>query len=109
MVYLDKEITMTEKKTSVEGTVKNPLKNISFSSNSAVSRDLKAWVSARSGSVHDARWDVIWSNTRDSIHYIRVKKDSGNVMYVFVTYLDNKRNPESVFDIDNQCWLYLAE
>lgn len=76
--------------------------SIDYSSNTTVSNSLKAWLEDTKGTIDTARWDVIWNNSRTTIH-----KLTGKYLFVYIVYFDESDlgKKQAVFDLSNMCWL----
>lgn len=75
---------------------------IDYAGNSAVSNSLKSWLEDTQGMIEDVSWDIVWSNSKTSIH-----KLTGEYLYVYIVYFNETTlgNKNSIYDVNNQCWL----
>ena len=76
-----------------------------FTSNSAISEDLKTFVGDRGGSVVNATWETVWNNSKTAIHDLRTSE----FKYAFVVFFDESslHNKKMIFWLDQQCYLPL--
>lgn len=79
--------------------------NINYSSNSTVSSSIKTWLENNEGSMTDTEWEVVWNNSKTTIHRL-----TGEYLWVYIAYFpeDGLDFTTAVFDINRQCWLSLA-
>jgi hypothetical protein len=78
-----------------------PAATIRYTSNSAVSNDLKEWLGDIAGTIDHAEWDVIWTNSQAAIHRL-----FGEYLHVFVvTFHDDLGNENRVFWVDRSCFV----
>jgi hypothetical protein len=76
---------------------------IDFTNNLTVSKDLVSFVGYSDGPNLKATWEVIWGNSQTSIHKIY-----GKYLWVYiVTFRDNRFFHDSVYDVQNNCYLYI--
>lgn len=73
---------------------------IDFTNNSTVSADLKEFIDEPS--YKTATWDVVWNNSKVTIHKI-----TGEYLYEFVVYFNEPSfgYSEAIFDVGKMCWL----
>ncbi len=75
---------------------------IDYSSNSSASQSIKSWVENTQGSIDKAEWEVVWNNSKVSIHRVW-----GEFLWVYIVYFDDEDlgNVNSVFDFTEHCFL----
>ena len=76
--------------------------NPNYSSNSTISNSIKKLLEDIRGDISDAKWDVIWSDSRVAMHEIT----SNEGVDVFIAYFDEgDYRSEGVYWVNLQCWL----
>ncbi len=91
------------------------LSNVDFSSNEAVNKSLKKYVSDTKNldeAVSASYWNLIWTGDKYSTHTVEVNSVKDNVVYVwkFTVYYRGESygdHENGIFYNDDQCWLYL--
>jgi len=80
----------------------NSTMDFDYTSNATISDGLSAWVGDRSGSVTNTAWEVIWNNSRTSIHKVWAQ-----YLEVFiVTFEDPDMDAtDSIYYIAGHCYL----
>jgi hypothetical protein len=75
-----------------------------FKSNATISKDLLEWVGDRDDAKLNAKWELLYANSRSAIHKI-----TGNFYWVFIVNFNDpaKDVHNSIFDVGNGCYMYL--
>ena len=106
---LTKEIEdLSDNITILESTVNcsSTLYDIDFSSQASVSQSLIKIVEEKYGTVDDAEWDILFNNTKTSIHTLT--EEFTHKFFVYFDEPDFSYN-EGVFVVSQACWLTLDE
>lgn len=79
---------------------------INFTSNSTVSNSLKDYLESTIGTIEKSEWEVVWNNSKVSIH-----KLSGEYLSVFLVYFDEPSlgYKQAIFDFAHQCYWDIKE
>ena len=100
----NKEIDKLEKRLSCNALGDIPNFTPNYSSNSEMSTALKELIGEARGSVVNATWDILWTDSKTAIH----KVSTSESMDVFIVYFDEPDfSKESIYWANRQCWLEL--
>ena len=100
VVDSEKEVAELEEIAICQDVIVPP--EIDYTSNQTVSTSLKTWLEDIKGQIDTAKWDLIWGNSRASIH-----KLTGEFLWVFLVKFDEPaiEHTSGVFWIDGGCYL----
>jgi archaellum component FlaC len=80
--------------------------NLDYTDNSAISKSLSNWVGENDGTVTKATWDIVYNNSKTSIHKINGQK----YLWVFVVdFSADKNDKNSVYMVGPNCFLDLPK
>lgn len=96
----NKEITISALSSAI--VCENKPSTIDYSSNSSVSESLKTWLGDTQGKIDYTTWDIVWNNSKTTIH-----KLTGKYLFVYVVFFNDTKmgSTNGVFDVGNMCWL----
>jgi len=86
---------------------KNPLSDVNYITNAAMSTTLRSYVEDRWGTVSEATWTVLWSNSLASLHTVKVTKD--NIWVYFVVGFGDSGGMKSIYSIGGNCFLNVTQ
>lgn len=77
--------------------------DINYASNADVSNSLRRYLEETQGTVENADWDVVYSNSTIAIHRLRTSE----YLFVYVAFFEDRNvgTEPAVFSIDHECFL----
>lgn len=75
--------------------------DVNYASNADVSNSLREYLEREEGSVKDATWDVVWGNSRTTIHRL----NTSEYLFVYIVFFEERGAEPAVFSIGQECFI----